>query len=83
MASIEIFSLEGLKAYFGDLEFPCYRDDLISAALRKNAGDPFIRALEDLPKHRFSGIEEVQQFLHGEGDIEHSEAMREHHPPGP
>ncbi|MFU8803148.1 MAG: DUF2795 domain-containing protein [Bradymonadaceae bacterium] len=70
MARQDVFRLDALRAYFEDVDFPCQRDDLMHAARTKDASDPFMRALEELPKHAFKDVEEVHQFLNGELDME-------------
>lgn len=66
----DVFYLDALKTYFEQVEFPCLRDELLQAARRHQASEPFMRALEELPKHSFEDVEEVHQFLNGELDME-------------
>jgi hypothetical protein len=66
----EVFQLDALRYYFDDVEFPAQRDALLQAARRHNGSDPFMRALEDLPKHNFESVDEVCRFLNGDLDIE-------------
>lgn len=66
----DVFNIGALKAYFENVEFPCPRDELLQVARRHGASEPFMRALEELPKHNFQDVEEVHLFLNGELDME-------------
>ena len=70
MSRQEVFKLDALEAFFDDVDFPCDRRDLITVARKKDASVPFVRALEELPRHQFKDVKEVQRFLNGELDVE-------------
>ena len=63
MAKQGPFNKTTLRGLFGNMDYPVHRDELIAKARDKGSSEPFIQALQQIPKRNYSNVDEVYRYL--------------------
>lgn len=67
MTAQNAFNKSAIRNLFGKCDFPVHRNELMQIASQHDMGAPYMKALQQIPKREYSGIDDIHDTLNTGG----------------